>query len=386
MSHPLVSKTSGDHRQVPVFWRQLQAYVQMLRGKNDEAIGIWVELLKTNPPKPHFHIVEKLIKAQVFAEAKEYLEGLEEQQAGERGKIKYRLAQSYLGLGLVQEAKEAIEEALRVGPEKAVYWDLLADCLLEQGEWKLATEALDKSLRADPKQVKTIFRLGSIYSYNREYEEALRCFSGACRLEPHKAAYWEMKAEMHLELEQIEEACSAFKKALRYSANPELMARTAYCYVQLNKIDKGMRYYEKVLKHEPDHYDSLCNLAAIYQNQGRSAEALKLLERAHSIYPNDPILLNNLAYTMVHLGRARKATEFYQAALRLVPDHPLLLYNLSACLASKGEWEAGIGTLKQLLDIDPDHSDAWALLGNIYDELSEPELAIDCFNRALKLA
>ncbi|KLU62877.1 TPR repeat-containing protein YrrB [Peptococcaceae bacterium CEB3] len=386
MSHPLVSKTGDERRQVPVFWREFKANVLSLRGKNDEAIEVWVELLRSDLPRPQFQIVEKLIKARVYVEAKEYLERLVEKPGGDLGEIKYQLARSCLGLGLVQEAKEAIEEALEVGPEKAAYWSIVADCRLEQGEWRLAAEALDKSLRADPKQAETVFRLGTIYSYNGEYAEALRCFSGACQLQPRKVGYWEMKAEMHLELGQIKEACFSYKQALRYCADPEIMARTAYCYVQLDEIEKGTRYYEKTLKHEPDHYDSLCNLAAIYQNQGRSNEALRLLERAHSIFPNDAILLNNLAYIMVHLGRTRKAQEYYQAALSLTPQHPLILYNLSVCLASKGEWNGAIEIIQQLLEIDPDHSDAWALLGNIYDEIAEPELAIDCFNKALKLA
>ncbi|MHB1651253.1 MAG: tetratricopeptide repeat protein [Desulfitobacteriaceae bacterium] len=386
MSHPLASKTGNRQSQFPANWRQFLAYGQMLLGKNDEAIGTWVELLGFTSLKPRLNIVRRLIKAHVFAEVREYLEGYDNSQAENDAEIKYWLAHCYLGLGLVNEAKVAIEKATQIGPEKAVYWDLLADCLLEQGEWRQATEALDKSLRVDPKRAETVYRLGTVYAYNGELTEALRCFIGACQLRPRNAIHWEMKAEMHLQLEQLGEACSSFTRALHHSADPEIMVRVAYCHVQLNRIDKGMKYYERVLKHVPDHYDALCNLAAIYQNLGRAGEALNLLERAHNIYPNDPILLNNLAYTLVHLGRTRKATEYYLAALGLTPNHPLILYNLSVCFANKGEWEPGMETINKLLDIDPDHSDAWALLGNIYDKLDRPELAIDCFNRALKLA
>ncbi|MDI6878783.1 MAG: tetratricopeptide repeat protein [Desulfitobacteriaceae bacterium] len=386
MSHPLASNTRNRLSKPPIFWRQLLALGHLLVGQNDEAIGIWVELLKLDSPKPRLDIVRRLIKAKVFAEVKEYLEICVQKNVEDRAEIKYWLAQTYLGLGLIQEAKELLEQAIAFGPEKAEYWDRLTDCLLEQGEWQLAVEALDKSLKVNPKRGDTVFRLGIIYAYHDEYAEALRCFSGACQLRPRNPQYWEMKAEMHLWLEQIEEASRAFSRALWYSADPETMARAAYCQVQLNHIEKGIRYYERVLKHEPDHYDSLSNLAAIYQNKNRSNEALHLLERAQAIHPHDPILLNNLAYTLVHLGRTRRALEYYQAALNLAPSHPLILYNMSVCLAGKGEWDHAIGAIQNLLEVNPEHSDAWALLGNVYDELNEPELAIDCFNRALKLA
>lgn len=386
MSHPWVSSTRNRPAKPPISWRQLQALGYRLLGRNDEAIGIWVELLKLDTQKPQLGIVKRLIKAKVFAEAKEYLEAFDQDSVENRAEVKYWLAQCCLSLGLIEEAKIELDQAIQLGPEKAEYWDRYADCLLEQDEWRGAVAALDKSLKVNPKRGDTIFRLGLIYAYHDENVEALRCFSGACRIRSRNPRYWEMKGEMHLRLEQIREASRAFSRALWYSADPEIMARAAYCHVQLNHLDKGMQQYRRVLKYEPDHYDSLCNLAAIYQNQDKANEALQLLERAHSIQPQDPILLNNLAYTLVHLGRTRKAVEYYQAALNLAPGHPLILYNLSVCLAGKGDWNPAIEAIQNLLQVNPENSDAWALLGNVYDELDKPDLAIDCFNRALKLA
>lgn len=367
-------------------WHSLQAQWYHWLGKTDEAIRHWVDLLKQDSPKPRFNEVRHLVEAQAFQEARDYLEQLVSMGYEDLPEINYWLAHCYLGQGLIPQAKGTIEFALTMRPEKAHYWDLLADCDLELGDWQEAIKDLDNSLRAAPKRAETIFRLGIIYAYHGEDLEALRCFQGCCQLHPRQPIYWEMKAEMHLNLEQLSEACASFEKALRYGGTPDLAARLGYCYVQTDKVKKGIQFYEFALKYEPDHYDALSNLAAVYQNQGRSQEALNLLERAKNIYPNDPILLNNLAYTLVHLGRTRKAAEYYREALALAPNHPLVLYNLSVCLARKGNWQEGIETLNQLLDIEPAHSEGWALLGNIYDQINEYETAIDCFNKALKLA
>jgi len=176
------------------------------------------------------------------------------------------------------------------------------------------------------------------------------------------------------------------KKALRYGGTPDLAARLAYCYIQNNQIKKGIKYYKLTLKYEPDHYDSLSNLAAVYQNLERSQDALNLLENAKNIYPNDPILLNNYAFTLVHQGCTRKATEYYREALELIPNHPLILYNLCVCLTRIGNWQEGIVLLNELIEIEPNHSAGWVLLGNIYDQINQFDTAIDCYNKALKLA
>jgi tetratricopeptide (TPR) repeat protein len=388
MDLPVASnvKQKGSSWQSSYFWNSLQAKWHHHLGKTDEAIRIWVDLLTQDSPKPRFKEVRHLIEAQAFQEVRDYLESLESKQQEESAEISYLLSKCYLGQALIPQAKEKIGQALHLKPQKANYWDLLADCYLELGDWREAIKALDNSLRAAPQRSETNYRLGIIYAFHEEYLEALRCFQGCCQLRPRESLYWEMKAEMHLLLEQLSDACVSFDRALRYGGTPDLAARLAYCYIQNNEIKKGIQYYKFALKYEPDHYDALSNLAAVYQNQGRSQEALNLLERAKKLYPKDPILLNNLAFTLVHQGRTRKAEEYYREALELVPNNPLILYNLSVCFTRKGNWQEGIDLLNQLFEIDPDHSAGWALLGNIYDQTDQFEIAIDCFNKALKLA
>ncbi|HWQ41568.1 MAG TPA: tetratricopeptide repeat protein [Desulfosporosinus sp.] len=387
MSLPLTSKV----KQKPSLknshlWNSLQAIWHYRIGNRDEAIRNWVDLLKQDSPMPRFKEARHLIEAQAFQEARDYLEGLRSNQLEDLAEIYYLLTQCYLGQGLIPQAKEKVEQAIQAKPQNASYWDLLADCYLELGDWQEATRALDNSLRAAPKNAETIYRLGIIYAFHGEYLEALRCFQGSCQLRPRQSLYWEMKAEMHLHLDQLSDACASFDKALRYGGTPDIAARLAYCYIQTGQTKKGIHYYEITLKYEPDHYDALSNLAAVYQNKDRSLDALKLLERAKNIHANDPILLNNLAYTLVHLGRVRKAQEYYRQALELTPNHPLILYNISVCLARKGNWQEGIDSLHKLIEMDPNHSAGWALLGTIYDQIEKYDTAIDCFNKALKLA
>jgi len=388
MDLPLASnvKRKRPSLQSSYLWNSLQAKWHHRFGKTDDAIQNWVDLLNQDCLKPRFKEVRYLIEAQAFQEARDYLERLESKQVEDSAEISYLLSRCYLGQALIPQAKEMILQAIHSKPQKANYWDLLADCYLELGDWREAIKALDNSLRAAPQHAETNYRLGTIYAYHEEYLEALRCFQGCCQLRPRESLYWEMKAEMHLVLEQVSDACTSFDRALRYGGTPDLAARLAYCYIRNNETKKGIQYYKFTLKYEPDHYDSLSNLAAVYQNQGRSQDALNLLERAKNIYPNDPILLNNIAFTLVHQGRTRKAEEYYREALKLVPNHPLILYNLSVCFTRKGNWQEGIDSLNQLFEVDPDHSAGWVLLGNIYDQIDEFDTAIDCYNKALKLA
>ena len=388
MTLPLASnvKQKSSSLKSSYLWTSLLAQWNHRFGRTGEAILNWADLLNRDSPKSRLNVVRYLIDADAFQEARDYLERPENVQNEEPSEIAYLLARCYVGQALIPQAKKKIEEAIHVKPQNSIYWDLLADCFLELGDWREAIKALDNSLRAAPKHAETNYRLGIIYAFHNQYLNALMCFQGCCQLQPRKSSYWEMKAEMHLLLEQLTDACSSFENALRYGGTLELASRLAYCYIQNNQIKKGIKYYKLTLKYEPDHYEALSNLAAVYQNQGHSQDALSLLERAKNIYPNDPILLNNYAFTLVHQGRTRKAAEYYREALELTPNNPILLYNLSVCLTRKGNWQESIVLLNSLIKIDPHHSAGWALLGNIYDQIDQFDTAIDCFNKALKLA
>lgn len=363
----------------------VRAYRSFLFGNKESGIQKLKELLRVKTHHPMLHVVHQLIEAGVYTETQEYLQDMQCEHPY-HAEIKYYLSRCYFSEGNLEQARNLIKQALDIEPGQAKYWSLLADCLLEFGYWREATEALNMALLAEPKKAENFYRLGTVFALNGEKEAALLCFQGCCQLNRHNPAFWEAKGEMHLQLEQMEEACISFEKSWRYGAEPEVLARIAYCNIQMNRINQGIKYYERILKYDPEHYDALCNLAAVFQNQNRSMDALNLLERALEIKPNDAILLNNLAYTHVHLGRTRKAVEYYNEALKIMPKHPMILYNLSVCLTKKGNWEESIATIHNLLEVDPEHSEGWALLGNIYDAISEYPTAVDCYNRSLKLA
>jgi len=337
-----------------------------------------------------FYLAEakQLIDYNVFEEPRDYLleAARHYQESQQLGQIFFLLARCYHGLGLLDEALYYLKDALEYQPNASSYWNLQADCFLELGLWEDAVASLNKSLRSSPDDAETIYRLGSIYLFHGEYGEALNCFSGCCKLKPFNPDYWEMKAEMLIKLNQTMPACECYRRAIRYNGQIHLYSRLAYCYAQTGEIKKARKLLLKVLKNEPDNYDALCNLAGIYHKMNRPEQAYKLLKNAYAINCNDPLLLNNLGYICFTMGRSRKAIEHYHEALKINPADRIVLYNLGVCLYEKGLWEEARATLEKLVSEHRNNPEAWALLGNVYEQLSKHKIAVDCFNKSLGLA
>lgn len=392
MDHPLSAtlQNKSNTRNINNIIKQLKIGWLLKYGDEKKVIQDLLKSLDKDSlsHKLNLEEVNRLINRNIFYETRDYLEEAYNYYLNTEhyGQIQYLLARCYHGIGLLDEALHYLENAVKINPNNSAISNLQADCLLELGEWQAAVNALNKSLRSSPGDDETIYRLGSIYLFYGEYSEALNCFSGCCKLKPFNPNYWEMKAEMLIKLDQLSVASECLNKAIKYGGSLHLLSRLAYCYAKTNQINKAKRLLLKVLKYEPDDYDSLCNLAGIYHKLNKDEQAYKLLKKAYSLNSNDSVLLNNLGFICYRLGRSRKAIEYYNLALKVNPSDKNVLYNLASCLTVKGNYEDARGVLENLVSIDSSHSNAWTLLGNCYEQLSKYNIAVDCYNKSLGLA
>jgi len=344
--------------------------------------------LSSSLPEPDLETATRLIEYNMYAETREYLQTILTYNfdKSKSGQICFLLARCCHGLNLLEEALKYLDRALVYQSGRTDYWNLQADCLLELGQWEEAASALNKSIRSSPRDAETIFRLGSIYLFNKEYGEALNCFSGCCKLNPFNSEYWEMKAEMYIKLKQISSAARCFKKAIKYGGQINLLPRLAYCYAKTGQLIKAKKLLQKSLKIDPDDVDVLYNLAGVCNMLDNNEQAYRLLIKALALNKNDPQLLNNLGYVCFRMGRSRKAIDYYREALKINPTDQNVLFNLGSCFYEKGIWEEAKATLEKLIALNKNYSEAWVLLGNVYEQLSRYKKAVDCFNKSLGLA
>lgn len=71
-----------------------------------------------------------------------------------------------------------------------------------------------------------------------------------------------------------------------------------------------------VIKHYPDHTESLSNLSVVYLINNDYNEALKYLHKAEKINGTDFIVLNNIARAYELKGNKKKAIEYYRLTIK----------------------------------------------------------------------
>ncbi len=75
-----------------------------------------------------------------------------------------------------------------------------------------------------------------------------------------------------------------------------------------------------------------------------------------------------------------------EAMLASGQDSPLIRFGLGNALISERRYQAAADHLRAALELDPNYSAAWKLLGKAYAELGDLEAAVAAFKRGMKVA
>jgi len=81
-------------------------------------------------------------------------------------------------------------------------------------------------------------------------------------------------------------------------------------------LDNMKQIAEAVLKHYPDHVESISNVAIVHLLRKQYDQGLNMLFKAEKLAPKDPIVLNNIAEIYKRKGNVKKAIDYYNKIVK----------------------------------------------------------------------
>jgi tetratricopeptide (TPR) repeat protein len=142
----------------------------------------------------------------------------------------------------------------------------------------------------------------------------------------------------------------------------------------------------------PDDVNTLNLKAKEAIDQGRHADAVKLLEEARQLDPEQPVIAKNLAWAYFLRGRGQLdelrfegALSDYRRAGELDPEYTAYRVHLGKLLVRRYRLHEAKSVLDGVVADDPELGDGWLLLGDtlsLQDRLPE---SIEAYDRAVKV-
>jgi|GEM_PF-586233 len=224
--------------------------------------------------------------------------------------------------------------------------------LYASGDLESALRELERAIAINPRFTRAYIESGDIYMELAEYDRAERQFAAAVRNEPR---------------------------------NFMAQYRHASVLHKLGSLEESKRAYLRALSIRPTDFDANLGLSIVQLESGLPEQAISYAQRAVRADPPSGRARMHLGNVYAAMDQHEDAiVEYQQAADMLETPGTGLLLNLADSLNQLQRYAEMVGTLEQLVLIEPD-SVAYERLGSGYFRLRRYDDALAAFNSSVDL-
>ena len=262
------------------------------------------------------------------------------------------------------QAIDAYKKAYALDPKSPVIGERLAEMYWKAQRLRDAVNEAQEILKRDPTDVQSRRLLGRIY---------LRSLGDLSGTNGGQSEMVQRAIEQYREIYKLDPTDS------------ESALWLARLYRLHNDHDKAETVLQSMLKDDPENEAAIEQLTQLLLDEGKSAEAVALLESIaqHSTSPTLLDLLGD-AYTQTH--DLAKAEQAYRKAVDLDPSELSHQRGLGQTLMSEEKFSDALVVYEQLADLMPDDSDVYLRIAQISRELRQLDKAEENLVKARQYA
>jgi tetratricopeptide (TPR) repeat protein len=218
---------------------------------------------------------------------------------------------------------------------------------------------------------------------------------------PKLASFYHNRGVQAYDKKMYKEAAAFFRKSLNMALNTDTYDYLAHTYEKLQKTDKAVEIYRKIISGNPFYSTAYIALSEIYLGKRMFSEAVSLLEKAQEVIPNDQDIIKLLdtaysdyAYDVLNqslisymTGKKLEAYALLYKVLELMPDtnSAYMHYILGYYHYADNKLDLAELKMKDVIRIEPEYWQAHKLLGDIFFKQHEYDKAVMAYQKALNL-
>ena len=234
----------------------------------------------------------------------------------EHAGIAYFLGLAYFQTERHAEARELLAWVLNRQPANHQALHLFGLCLFKLGDLEDGIRALERVVASDPNNRQAVYTLGSAYIKAGRAESAQALVSERLRDDETPEALL-IKGSLHLARKQFREALALLQRARSGNARlPTLHSQVGVALLYAGRREQAAAEFRAELAINPGDFNANAFLGWLVQQDGETARALDLLERAYSLNESDA----GVQYLLAQAHSARGSWSDAETLLRRVVE------------------------------------------------------------------
>jgi tetratricopeptide (TPR) repeat protein len=304
-------------------------------------------------------------------------------------KSEYRLSKAgtLYRAGNLPEARDTLENLLKVDRENGMAWVLLAQVAELQGDAAGVQSAFTHALESQPRDPGVWMNFGNFWMSKGQTSLARQAYWRAAEVAPSATAGLEKCAEIDFLTGDLSSAAQAVEAIESRSARSPIAiyfrARLHLAQGQHSQAEAGFReLLRQEPNHAPGHYFLGLSLYAQGSLQAARSELLTTLQ-LDSDLEKARLLLAQVSLDRLDLAEALKLSE---ELLRGAHPHPEALLIQGTALLGLNRIPEARRVLERLVAAAPGHAEAWKRLGVCHAAEKQWDKALTAFSKAMEAA
>ena len=344
-----------------------QAWELAGKGQGAAAIAILKELVRKEPGNADAHA----LLGSLLMEAGDRINSIA--QLTEAVRLQPRsadaqnaLGEAYIKFGDSKAARAPLEKAVALNPKFAVAELNLGQVLAETKDLTASASHLERAIllfgRSDEAADAHYLR-AKVYAAQDAPAQAMKELEKATAQRPDFAEAWSDLGQARKLLLDDEGALAAFARAVKL--NPENAIsryRLGAEYLRQRKSVEAVKHLEEAYRLNPEDQSTLNALQMALRQAGRADEAKALKQKLADQFAKrdqanqdalSAVKLNNEGAELEKAGNLQAALENYRKARSLYPQHTGIRLNYAVALLKLGQWKEGLNELHEALLREP---------------------------------
>jgi putative PEP-CTERM system TPR-repeat lipoprotein len=314
----------------------------------------------------------RLLLAQMytyFGQASQALAMLEPVRVEQRNNAEFvtALTEALLRNNDKIQALESAQNLSKIEPNSAVTQYLLASAFWQNGEIKHMRTSLEASLKLDPKFSRARLAMVRLLAQENKNDEAKKYLEAIKAELPANDEIWDVQGWLAMRQGKPGEAAKIYKAALEKFPRTYFVSNLARAYWAEGRKEVAISTLDEWVGQHANDVDARFLLSNFYFNAQQPEKGKSQLEAILAKEPNNVLALNDLAW-LIRAKQPREAEEYAQKAMSLAPASPDVLDTLGVILMENGQNSRALNLIEQAYSFAPNRPGIIYHLAQAYEE------------------
>ncbi len=269
------------------------------------------------------------------------------------------------------------EDVMTKYPDSVLAYNAKAVQFINDGRLDEARQALERALRLVPGYSGAQENLGIVFSRLGDTERAVALLESALKINPNLTAVAIDLARIYEQMGRTDRAFEVYEHLLE--SDPEMtvaLARSGLLLERKGRYEEAAERYRNALAVDPNDDQTRGALGGVLVRLERWAEAHTMFDVLVKRHPDFYPTRFKLGVSLDELGRYEEALEAYRAAAALRPDDPDLHFRIAVIYSKRGRWAEASAEYERTLERDSRHFPSHMNLALVAERLGDDAGAV----------